>query len=123
MRLKGLTWPDETRYCGSKSRRQAGRLKHAPPGQSQMNSLLPPLCLLLAMALFITGFTMLALDRPSPTIELHEARIGDDAQQRSLLEEKLRRRQRHRRWFIAATFTGGTMLTITAFGTMRRGAG
>ena len=51
-----------------------------------MSKVIPPLCLLLSLLMFIAGFALLAVERPEASIELHRARIGNDEQYRDLLK-------------------------------------
>lgn len=84
-----------------------------------MNRFLPPLCLLMALAMAISGFTLASLPRPQPSIELHEATIGQDDQQRELLEKRLRRDRRMRTYLIASLLTCSVVFTVAAFRSMR----
>ena len=38
-----------------------------------MQQLMPPLCLVLSLALLVTGFALLAIDAPEPNVDLHRA--------------------------------------------------
>ena len=72
-----------------------------------MHPILPPICLLLAMAMAIVGFGLWILDPPEPNIDLHRARVtGDDAYQ-EVLESQLLDRQRNRKWLVRCLFAKG----------------
>ena len=84
-----------------------------------MSRIIPPLCLFLALASFIAAFTLVSIDRPEPSVDLHRARIGNDEEYRELLEQKLVRDQRWRVFLTGTLFTSGVALTVAAFMTMR----
>jgi hypothetical protein len=70
---------------------------------------------LLGLASFIAGFALLAVDRPEPGMELHQARVEGDEQYRDLLEDELSRRQLWRRISIGALLTCGALFTAAGF--------
>jgi hypothetical protein len=84
-----------------------------------VNDVVPPLCLLLALAMFIAAFAVMATGRPEPSVELHRARAGTDEQYRWLLEDHLRRQQREHTALVAALLGGGALLVVAAFLVMR----
>lgn len=83
-----------------------------------LKAILPPFCLLLALAMAITGFSMLAFGAPEASISLHQARATGDELSTETLEEDLRQRQRSRIILIAALFAGSGAMTLVAFGSM-----
>ena len=84
-----------------------------------MTKVVPPLCLLLGLIAFVAGFALLAVDRPQPSIELHQARVQGDEQYRELLEDQLRRRQLWRNTSIGSLFTCGVLFTVVGFLAMK----
>lgn len=86
---------------------------------TDMHKVLPPLCLLMALASAITGFTLVSLPRPQPGVELHEATIGQNDQQREMLENRLRRDRRTRTYLISGLLTCSVVFTVAAFRSMR----
>ena len=88
-----------------------------------MHRMLPPLCLLLALALAIAGFAMLAVEPPKANVDLHRAAAARDEQLREALEEELRRRQRHRKLLVGALFVGSGLAVVAAFLTMQPAEG
>ncbi len=84
-----------------------------------MHKLLPPLCLLMALATAIAGFTLASLPRPQPTVALHEATLGQDDQHREVLENKLQKDRRLRTYLVAGLLTCTVVFTVAAFRTMR----
>ena len=85
--------------------------------------MLPPLCLLLALALAIAGFAMLAVDPPEATVELHRATAAGDDPLRDAIEEKLHRQQLTRKLVLAALFVGSGLAVVAAFLTMQPAEG
>ena len=87
-----------------------------------MNQVVPPLCLILSLLLFIAGFAVLAIERPQPGIELHRARVEGDEQHRDLLEQQLQRRRLQRKVLIGSLFGMAVIVAATAFVVMRPSA-
>jgi hypothetical protein len=83
-----------------------------------MHRFLPPLCLLLALVLLITGFAMLAVEPPQASVELHAARVSGDDQYRDLLESQLTKRRFARKVLLACVFAGSGLMVVLAFLTM-----
>ena len=79
---------------------------------------LPPFCLLLALALAITGFSMIAFGGPEESISLHEARASGDDLTQTTLELDLKQRQTSRVVMIGLLFAGSAAMTLIAFGSM-----
>ncbi len=84
-----------------------------------MNAVLPPVCLILALAMLVAGFGLLAVDPPQPTVEMHRAGAEGDEQYYEALEEQLRHRQLRRTVLLVCLFTGSGIMVVTAFLTMR----
>jgi hypothetical protein len=84
-----------------------------------MNAIVPPLCLVLSLLLFVAGFAVLAIESPQPGIELHRARVEADEQYRDLLEHQLRRRRLQRKVLIGSLFGMAAILAAVAFVAMR----
>ena len=80
-----------------------------------MARFLPPLCLLLALAMLIAGFALLAVERPEAPIQLHAARVSGDDAYRDVLEAQLARRQFARRILVGSLFAGSVLMTALAF--------
>lgn len=84
-----------------------------------MHKALPPLCLLMALATAIAGFTLASLPQPQPSVELHEVTLGQDDQHRELLENKLRKDRNARTYLIAGLLTCSVVFVVAAFRSMR----
>ena len=84
-----------------------------------MRNLLPPLCLLLALAMVITAFAVWAVEPPAASVELHRARAAGDEDMRDVLEGKLKRQQFARQVLLGCLFAGSCVMTFAAFATMR----
>lgn len=84
-----------------------------------MNGLIPPICLLLALAMAVFGFGVWALAPPEADVALHRARAAGDEQHREVLEAGLHREQWQRKLLIGCLFTGSAALVVTAFLSMR----
>ena len=84
-----------------------------------MHRILPPLCLLLALAMAVVGFALWAVDPPEANVELHRARASGDEQYREVLEAELRRRQWTRNLLLGCLFVGSGVFAVTAFVGMR----
>ena len=84
-----------------------------------MNAIVPPLCLVLSLLLFIGAFAVLAVESPQPGIELHRARVEDDEQYRDLLEQQLDRRRLQRKVLIGSLFGMAVIMAVAGFVAMR----
>ena len=84
-----------------------------------MNQIVPPLCLVLSVLLFVAAFAVLAIESPQPGIELHRARVEDDEQYRDLLEQQLQRRRLQRKVLIGSLLGMAVILAAAAFSAMR----
>ncbi|MCA9140611.1 MAG: hypothetical protein KDB00_27755 [Planctomycetales bacterium] len=78
-------------------------------------SIFPPVCLLLAVALAITGFAMLAFGGPEDSLSLHAARASGDELTTSVLEQDLQHRQTNRIVLIVSIFAGSGLMVLVAF--------
>jgi hypothetical protein len=84
-----------------------------------MKGLIPPLCLLLALAMFFAAFAVAAVEQPEATVEFHRARVSGDDEFGDLLEAQLARRQFARKMLLGSLIFGGVALIATAFAAMR----
>ena len=84
-----------------------------------MREIVPPLCLVLSLLLFIAAFAVLAIESPQPGVELHRARVENDEQYRDLLEQQLERRRLQRKVLIGSLFGMAVILAAAAFSAMR----
>ncbi len=78
-----------------------------------MREFIPPACLVLTLFLLIGAVANLARERPAPSMELHQARLGDDEEYRERLEAQWERRKLHRRLLIGSLF-GLALITAAA---------
>ncbi|MBN1851616.1 MAG: hypothetical protein JW829_02800 [Pirellulales bacterium] len=84
-----------------------------------MSRIVPPLCMLLALAMVIVGFGLWVVGPPEPNIDLHRARVTGDASYEEVLESQLCRRQQHRKWLLICLFAGSGLFTVLALISMR----
>ena len=84
-----------------------------------MKEIIPPLCLVLCLLLFIAAFAVLAIESPQPGIELHRARVEDDEQYRDLLEQQLDHRRLQRKVLIGSLFGMAVIMAVSAYVVMR----
>ena len=84
-----------------------------------LRAILPPFCLLIALAMAITGFSMLAFGAPEAGVSLHEARASGDEQAESTLEADLASRKNQRVTMITLLLVGSGVMTVVAFGSMK----
>lgn len=82
-----------------------GRMKHV----------VPPLCLLLGLAMLIAAFAMLAVEAPADPLELHKARVTGDEAYRDVLEAGLAHRRVARTTLIVALFACSGLMVVIAF--------
>lgn len=81
-------------------------------------AIIPPVCLLLALALAITGFAVIAFGEPEASVSLHAARANGDETTTDTLEEDLKRRQTSRMVMIALLFAASGGMALLGFGAM-----
>ena len=84
-----------------------------------MQRLVGPLCLLLALAMVIVGFGLLAFGPPEPSAELPAARAAGDDQYADALEEEHDGQQRRRTVLLVCLFVGSVIFTVLAYTAMR----
>jgi uncharacterized protein (UPF0254 family) len=80
-----------------------------------MQRFLAPICLILCLAMLVTGFALLATDPPEPNVQLHRARATRDEAYEEVLERELQRRIWMRRGVIGGLFVGAFALGVGAF--------
>lgn len=88
-----------------------------------MQRLIPPLCLLLALAMAVAAFALWAVEAPEAGIELHRARVSGDEPYRQVLEAQLKRRRWARKALLGGLFVGSGLMIVAAFLTMRPAEG
>ncbi len=88
-----------------------------------MQRIIPPLLLVLALALMIAGFAVLTTAAPETPIDLHRARMAGDEQLSDALEADLHRRQRNRKLLIGGLFGGAGLAIVAAFLAMQPAEG
>ena len=84
---------------------------------------LPPVCLVFALALAISGFAVQSIGEPEPGMKLHRARVEGQEDYEERLEVELERRQWARTALIAGLYGGAVAFTVAAFCTMSSAAG
>ncbi len=89
---------------------------------SSMHRLLPPLFLVLALAMAIAGFAIMAVDPPEPNVELHRVTADGDETARDALQADLERQQFNRKLLLGCLFVGSAVMIAMAFMTMRPSA-
>jgi len=87
------------------------------------SAIVPPLCLMLSLLLFIAAFASLAVEQPQPSVELHRARVEDDEPYRDLLEAQLARRRLQRKLLIGSLFGTALIAAAVALTAMRPSGG
>ena len=85
-----------------------------------MREILPPVCFLLAFALLVTGFALLAIGPPEESVELHRARAAGDDQFTEQLEADFENQQRTRLVLLGSTFAGSVAMVVVGFRAMNR---
>jgi len=75
--------------------------------------------LLLALAMAIVGFSMIAFGGPDASVNLHQARAAGDELATDTLEADLEQRQTHRVTMIVLLFVGSGVMTIVGFGSKK----
>jgi hypothetical protein len=88
-----------------------------------MQRFLPPICLLLALLMAISGFALLSVDALSPTVDFHRALSSGDEDYAEVLEANMRRRRFARKVLLGCLFGGSVVMTTAAFFTMRPSEG
>lgn len=85
-----------------------------------MQGLVPPFCLLLALALAICGFVIWAREGPGAGTQLHVARMAGDENARGALESHLEQKQFERLILLGLLATASVTMTVLGFASMRR---
>jgi len=80
-----------------------------------MQHIITPVCLVLCLALLVTGFALLAIDAPQVDMRLHRARLSGDTTYRDMLEADLEKRIWMRRALIGGLFLAAVALGVAAF--------
>ena len=70
------------------------------------------------MMLVIVGFSLIAIDRPEASVQLHQARAEGDQAFTDVFEQDLKTRQKWRVATIVGAFAGGAAMTIVGFKAM-----
>lgn len=84
-----------------------------------MRFIIPPLCLLLALAMLIAGFAVWAVEAPEPGLNLHAARASGDEEMGEVLESQLQHKQFLRKTLLGSLTGGCILMVFLAFLTMR----
>jgi len=84
-----------------------------------MHRLLPPLCLLMAIAMVIAGFALWSVDPPEATADLAQARAANDEQSYKAIESRVLQKRFTRNLLLTSLFVGAVAMAVTAFWTMR----
>ncbi len=80
--------------------------------------LLSPACLALALLSLFCAFALLAKGSPEANMELHQARLGTNQEQKARLEGRLHRHQWVRRAMIGGLFSTSTAFFVAGFLTL-----
>ena len=80
-----------------------------------MHKILPPVCLVTALAMLVAAFTLWAVEPPQESVELHAARVSGDEAYEEALENQLTRRQFARKALIGCLFAGAGFMFVVAF--------
>ena len=75
--------------------------------------------MLLALAMFVAGFAVLAFGTPEAGVDLHSARAGGNEAFADVLEHDLVSRQTGHRVLIGLLLGGGVLMAATAFLVMK----
>ncbi len=78
--------------------------------------------MLLALAMLIVGFSLIAGSGPEDSVQLHQARAQGDELYVDALEADLREKRIKRYALIACLLLGSGLMTLTAFGSMHNRA-
>lgn len=82
-------------------------------------AIFPPSCLVLAIAMAVVGFSMLAFGAPEASLDLHQARASGDELVTTTLEADLESRQMKRTAMIVLLFAGSGVMTLVAIGSIK----
>ncbi len=85
-----------------------------------MQQIAPPLCFLLAMALVVVGFSLLAIGLPEASVALHRARASGDEPFTERLESDLRQQRMVHGTLITVSLAGSAIMVFVGFRAMAR---
>ena len=87
-----------------------------------MRTILPVVCLILALVSLIMGFVLLSLPPPEPDMALHQARLSGNEEERERQEARLEQRRFKRKLLSGACFVAVGLFSTAAFvATKRKG--
>ncbi len=84
-----------------------------------VNQLLPPFCLLVALATLIAAFALLAVGSPEASVELHSAVSSGDDQKSEVLKDQLADQQWAHTLLVGCLFAASVASAVAAFCAMR----
>ena len=85
-----------------------------------MQQIAPPLCFLLAIAMVVAGFSLLAVGLPEASVALHSARASGDDAFIEKLESDLRKQRLTHGSLITVSLVGSVILVFTGFRAMAK---
>jgi hypothetical protein len=85
-----------------------------------MQQIAPPLCFLLAIAMVVTGFSLLAIGLPEASVALHNARASGDDAFTEQLESDLRQQRLVHGSLITLALMGSVLLVLVGFRAMAK---
>ena len=85
-----------------------------------MQQIAPPLCFLLAIAMVVAGFSLIAIGLPEANVALHHARASGDDAATEQLESGLRRQQVIHVTLITVSLVGSVLLVGVGFRAMAK---
>ena len=80
-----------------------------------MSQLVPPMCLVLGLAMLVAGFALMAVEPPPEPMELHQARVTGDDKFRDVLEGNVARQRLARKLLIGSLFGCSGLMVVLAF--------
>lgn len=85
-----------------------------------MQQIAPPLCFLLAIAMVVAGFSLLAVGFPEASVALHSARASGDDAYTDKLEAVLRKQRLVHGSLITFSLMGSVILVFVGFRAMAK---
>ena len=85
-----------------------------------MQRIAPPLCFLLAIAMVVAGFSLLAVGLPEASVALHSARASGDDAFTDKLESDLRKQRLVHGSLITFSLMGSVILVLVGFRAMAK---
>ena len=85
-----------------------------------MQQIAPPLCFLLAIAMVVAGFSLLAVGLPEASVTLHSARASGDDAFTDKLESDLRKQRLVHGSLITFSLMGSVILVLVGFRAMAK---